>query len=275
MKKALIVSGFLAEIVSNQIVIPYGEIPHFPLLKHRHSCKTGQVVIGNVGNISVIFFTDMLHYYDGYTIQQCVIPVRISKHLGVFTLILANTANSVNLCTIMGDIVFIKDHFNLMDMAGHDPLEDTNDEKLGRRFTQINSMYDPTMVKQAKDVLARYWHLGMFDGVYAFLPGPSLETANEIKMLNKLDVDIVGMSTVLEVIAAKHCGMSVMAFSLITGTCSEYNYLSTDVEFKEVFVNQYAPILQKFLERFIKCHVKQYREPKCTENRNRFLETIC
>ena len=97
------------------------------------------------------------------------------------------------------------------------------------------------MIKQAKDVLARYWHLGMLDGLYGFLPEPSLETESEIKMLNKLDVDIVDVSMVHEVIAAKHRGLTVMAFSLITGTCSaECNCLTTVDEFREIFVNQYV-----------------------------------
>ena len=245
------ISEFLAEILTNRVTIAYDEIPNFPPPKDKCSCNAGHVVFGRVGDVSVIFFTRILQYCDGYTLQQCVMPVRILKLLGVPTLVIASTGECINQCLVVGDIVLIKDHINLMGMAGHNPLRGRNEDRFGPRFLAMNNAYDTSMVQKVKDLLRESdLENKVFDGVYACSSGPSSTTLSEVKMLDALGVDVIGKSVVHEVITAKHCGMKVFAFALITRTCDfEENVETPDTH--EQVVKQQAEILQKFLESFI------------------------
>lgn len=165
------------------------------------------------------------HYYEGYPLWMCTMPVRVMKLLGVCHLIASNAAGGLNKNYKVGDIMLIKDHVNIMGFAGNNPLQGLNDERFGPRFLSMHMAYHQEIVKKAREIAT---HEGFSDwiqeGVYTCLGGPSFETVAELKLLNLLGVDAVGMSTVHEVVTARHCGMTAFAFSLITNKCiTNYN----------------------------------------------------
>ena len=159
------------------------------------------------------------HFFEGYPLWQVVFPVRVMKLLGISTLVLTNGAGSINNSYAVGDIMFIKDHINLVNFGGMNPLQGYNDESFGQRFVPMNEVYDLNILKIAKTTAKELRMKGIQEGVYACVGGPSFETVAEAKALKVLGADVVGTSTVHEVIAAKHCGLKCFAFSLITTKC--------------------------------------------------------
>lgn len=165
------------------------------------------------------------HYYEGYPLWKCAMPVRVMKLLGVTHLIATNAAGGLNPNFKVGDIMLVRDHINLMGFAGNNPLQGPNDERFGPRFPPMNTAYDTELIKEAKKV-AQELNLQdiIHEGVYTCLGGPNFETVAELRMLSMLGADTVGMSTVHEVITARHCNLTVFAFSLITNMCiTDYN----------------------------------------------------
>lgn len=160
------------------------------------------------------------HYYEGYPLWKCAMPVRVMKLLGVSYLIATNAAGGLNSNYNVGDIMLVKDHINIMGFAGNNPLQGPNDERFGPRFPPMNKAYDKELLSNVKKIAVEIGlDDGLHEGVYACLGGPNFETVAELRMLKMLGVDAVGMSTVHEVITAIHCNMSVIAFSLITNAC--------------------------------------------------------
>ncbi len=202
--------GDLASYIENKVEIPYGEIPHF-------ACSTapghkGQLVYGSLNGKTVICMQGRLHYYEGHPMKDIIFPVRVMKLLGVETLILTNAAGGINREFQVGDLMLIEDHINFQ---GTNPLIGPNDEQFGPRFCDMSYTYTPALRNLAKQV-AKQLNIPLQEGVYLACTGPSFETPAEIRAFRVLGADAVGMSTVPEVIAASHCGMQVLAFSLIT-----------------------------------------------------------
>ncbi|KAF7229939.1 purine nucleoside phosphorylase 5a [Nothobranchius furzeri] len=207
--------GGLADMLKDQVVFNYKDIPNFPQSTvHGHA---GRLVFGTLKGRPCVCMQGRFHLYEGYPIQKITLPMRIFKMLGVETVILTNAAGGLNQDFKVGDIMVIKDHINMPGFAGNNPLVGPNDERFGVRFPCMSDAYDRELQQLAVDIGQELGY-GDFlkEGVYCVLGGPSFETIAECRILHKLGADAVGMSTVHEVIVARHCGMRVVALSLIT-----------------------------------------------------------
>ena len=199
--------GGLADKIEEPLFIDYKDIPSFPV--STAPGHKGRFVFGTLsGKKAVCRF----HYYEGYSTEQIIMPIRVMKLLGVKTLILTNAAGGINLNFNVGDIMAITDHINL---TGTNPLIGKNDSRFGERFTDMSYTYTPSLIDLASKT-ADELGIEIKKGVYLGLTGPSYETPAEIRAFRTLGADTVGMSTVFEVIAAAHCGMDILAFSLVT-----------------------------------------------------------
>ncbi|XP_065118427.1 purine nucleoside phosphorylase 5b [Paramisgurnus dabryanus] len=207
--------GGLADMLKDQQVINYNDIPNFPQSTvHGHA---GKLVFGTLKGKACVCMQGRFHLYEGYPIQKTTMPIRVFKLMGVQTMILTNAAGGLNQDFTVGDIMVIKDHINIPGFAGNNPLVGPNDERFGVRFPCMSDAYDRGLQQLAHDVAAELgFSAFMREGVYSVLGGPSFETIAECRMLRLLGADAVGMSTVPEVIIARHCGMRVFALSLIT-----------------------------------------------------------
>lgn len=202
--------GVLAEEIENPIKIPYDEIPGFPVSTVEG--HAGQLVIGTLQGKQVITMQGRFHYYEGYSLERVTFPVRVMKELGVKSVIVTNAAGGINETFTPGDLMIITDHINNF---GDNPLIGPNDPAEGVRFPDMSTAYSKTLVKLAKDV-ARELEIEIKEGVYVGNTGPSYETPAEIKMLRTLGGDAVGMSTVPEVIVARHSNLEVLGISCIS-----------------------------------------------------------
>ncbi|MDY7042011.1 MAG: purine-nucleoside phosphorylase [Chloroflexota bacterium] len=203
----------LADEIADADVIPYEEIPHFatPTIEGH----AGRLVLGRLEGREVLVMQGRAHYYEGYSMQRITLPVRVMRMLGVETLIVTNAAGGLNPQFRAGDLMLITDHINLVGMAGLNPLRGPNDSDLGPRFPDMSQAYDPTLRELALRV-ARRLDLPIWEGVYICLAGPTFETPADLRFLRLIGVDAVGMSTVPEVIVARHGGMRVMGISGIS-----------------------------------------------------------
>jgi len=190
--------------------IPYETIPNFPV--STVESHAGKLIFGRLSGKYVMAMQGRFHFYEGYSLQQVTFPVRVMKALGVKTLIVSNACGGVNPAHQAGDIMLISDHINLM---GSHPLIGKNDESLGPRFPDMYNLYDQELQKLAEQT-ALEEKIKLQKGVYLALTGPTLETGAEYRMVRILGADVVGMSTVPEVIVARHSGLKVMGFSIIT-----------------------------------------------------------
>lgn len=205
--------GSLADAVESPTVVDYADIPHFPLSTvPGHS---GRLVIGQLAGAPVCVMQGRFHYYEGYSLQQTTLPVRVMQRMGVRTLILTNAAGGLNPAFAVGDLMLVEDHINFMGMAGNNPLRGPNLDAFGPRFPAANRTYSKHLRDLALEVAARRG-LTLQRGVYIMLAGPNFETPAEIRMLRILGGDAVGMSTVPEALVAHHAGMDVLAISTIT-----------------------------------------------------------
>jgi purine-nucleoside phosphorylase len=205
--------GSLAETIHAEAVLPYEEIPHFP--RSTATSHQGKLVCGTLCGHCVVAMAGRLHAYEGYGLKQATLPVRVMRALGAELLIVSNAAGGLNPYFKNGDVMVIEDHINLM----HDnPLIGVNDDRLGPRFPDMSRPYDPDLIEQAQAV-ARREGFPLHKGVYIALTGPNLETRAEYRFLRQIGGDVVGMSTVPEVIVAAHMSMKVLAFSIISNVC--------------------------------------------------------
>lgn len=205
--------GGLAEEIEVEVEIPYAEIPYFvPSTVESHA---GRLLIGRFEGRRVIAMQGRLHLYEGYPAWQVVFPVRVMRLLGARTLVVSNACGGMNPLWAPGDLMLIADHINLL---GDNPLVGPNLDDLGPRFPDMSAAYDPELQRLAQEV-ALERGLPLRRGVYVAVSGPNLETAAEYRMLRVLGADVVGMSTVPEVIAAVHAGLRVLGLSIITDQC--------------------------------------------------------
>lgn len=202
--------GGLTDHIDAPTEISYGDVPHFPQSTvHGHA---GKLIAGTLGGKPVIMMAGRFHYYEGYSMQEVTFPVRVMKALGVETLIVSNAAGAMNPTYNVGDVMLIRDHINLFP---EHPLRGPNDERLGPRFPDMSEPYSLQLLALAKKVAAEQ-ALAVHEGVYAGLQGPTFETRAEYEWLYRMGADVVGMSTVPEVIAAIHGGMKCFGASIVT-----------------------------------------------------------
>jgi purine-nucleoside phosphorylase len=205
--------GALAREIEAEASIPYPEIPSFP--RSTVESHKGQLVCGRLAGQSVIAMEGRFHLYEGYSPWQVTFPIRVMKELGCRLLIVSNAAGGLNPLHNKGDLIVIEDHINLMGM---NPLIGPNDERLGPRFPDLIEPYDRELQDLALKV-ALEENITATRGVYVAVTGPNLETRAEYRLLRGLGADVVGMSTVPEVLVAVHAGMKVLGFSIITDMC--------------------------------------------------------
>ena len=234
--------GGLAGRLENPVYIPYSEIPGF--VASTAPGHAGRFVAGRLAGRQVLCMQGRLHFYEGHSMEDIVFPVRVMKELGIEALILTNAAGGVNLEFSVGDLMIIEDHINFM---GRNPLTGPNDEEVGPRFCDMTFAYTPALRELALKVAAEQG-VAVRTGVYLGYMGPSYETPAEIRAFRTLGADAVGMSTVPEVIAASHCGLPVLAISLITNMAAgiEKKKLSGDEVI--AIADQRAQVLQDLVQ---------------------------
>jgi purine-nucleoside phosphorylase len=205
--------GGLADRIESPAAIDYAEIPHFP--KSTAIGHQGRLVCGELNGTAVVAMQGRFHAYEGYPALQITLPVRVMKALGIELLVVSNAAGGLNPNFRCGDVMVIENHINLMNV---NPLIGVNDDRLGSRFPDMCAPYDRDLVECALDV-ARQKNFAAHCGVYAAVRGPNYETRAEMRFLRRIGADVVGMSTVPEVITAAHAGLRVLAISTITNIC--------------------------------------------------------
>ena len=241
--------GQLADDIEAEETIKYSDIPHFPV--STVVGHAGHLIFGKLSGVPVVAMAGRFHYYEGYSLQEVTLPIRVMKSLGAEKLILSNAAGSVNPTHQLGDLVFIKDHINLLP---DNPLRGPNDERLGLRFPDMLHAYDKEMLHYAVKV-AKENNIPAHTGVYIAMPGPNFETPAEYNFLHIIGGDLAGMSTVPEVLVGRHAGMKIFAASLVTDLGYPLENIR-EISHKEVLEvsNKAAPymrlVVRKLVERF-------------------------
>lgn len=205
--------GNLTDDILVAATVDYRDIPHFPVSTVQS--HKGKLVFGYLNGAAVVVMAGRFHYYEGYSMQQVTFPIRVLKYLGIQSLIVTNVSGSVNASMLPGDLVFIQDHINLQP---ENPLRGENDERLGPRFPDMSAAYDQQLNAKAL-AIAKQQGIPAHEGIYACLQGPNLETRAEYFFLHRIGADLVGMSTVGEVLVARHMGLPVMAISIVSNLC--------------------------------------------------------
>ena len=201
--------GKLADEIKDPLVIPYNELPGFPVstaIGHK-----GNFIVGELGGKCVIAMQGRIHYYEGYRMDQVVLPIRVMIRLGISTLFVSNAAGGTNLGYHVGDLMIIRDHINLLP----NPLIGPNLDEFGPRFPDMTRPYEPSLIRKAEEIAAEEG-IGLQKGVYVGVTGPCYETPAEYRFFRNIGADAVGMSTVPEVIVARHASVPVFGMSVIT-----------------------------------------------------------
>jgi len=209
--------GSFTDDIQIEFTLPYTEIPNFPVSTVQG--HKGALVFGTIGDKKVVAMQGRFHYYEGYSMQEVTFPVRVLKYLGVTKLIVSNASGGVNPNYEVGSIVILKDHINMMP---EHPLRGANDERFGPRFVNMSEPFSLKMIAKAKE-LAQNLNIKVQDGIYLGLQGPTFETLAEYKMVKIVGADCVGMSTVPEVIVARHMDLECFGLSVITDMGNEEN----------------------------------------------------
>lgn len=239
--------GVLADEIEEAARIPYKQIPDFPVSTVEG--HAGQLVFGKLNGVPVVAMQGRFHYYEGYSFDQVTFPVRVMKELGVGSLIVTNAAGGVNKDFSPGDLMLITDHINNM---GSNPLIGHNDSRLGVRFPDMSEAYSKDLIQRAKAV-AKALNIDLQEGVYVGNTGPTYETPAEVRMIRTLGGDAVGMSTVPEVIVARHSGLEVLGISCISNMAS--GILDQPLNHEEV-IETTERVKENFL-RLVKALVKE------------------
>ena len=218
--------GNFTDDIKIEFSLPYSEIPNFPVSTVQG--HKGALVFGTVGSKKVVAMQGRFHYYEGYSMKEVTFPVRVMKYLGVSKLIVSNASGGVNSNYKVGSIVLIKDHINMMP---EHPLRGKNDERFGPRFVNMSEPYSRKMIAKVKEIASEL-NIEVHDGIYLGLQGPTFETLAEYKMVKNIGADCVGMSTVPEVIVARHMELETFGLSVITDMGDEENI--EDVNHSEV-----------------------------------------
>lgn len=238
--------GNLVSKITIDVKIPYSDIPNFPISTVQgHS---GELIFGKIGSKKVLAMQGRFHFYEGWPIEKTVFPVRVMKYLGVENLIVSNASGGVNPNFSVGDIMIITDHINLMPVH---PLHGENEGRFGPRFVDMHEAYSKKMIAKM-DQVAENLNIPVQKGIYLALQGPTFETPAEYKMVKLLGADAVGMSTVPEVIVAKHMGMTCFGISVITDLGVEGAVESVSHEEVQKVAKNSEKLVGKLVEEFIK-----------------------
>ncbi len=205
----------LNDIMTNRITLAYDSIPH--LGKSTVKSHINELNIGQIEGKTVLTFSGRLHAYEGYSMKEITFPVRIAQGLGIKTLLMSNAAGGLNRNYVAGDIICLKDHINFMHA---NPLTGFNDHRLGIRFPDMSKAYDPTLRLLCKSICKKH-NLPYKEGIYLGLQGPSLETDAEYKAFKMMGADLIGMSTIPEVIVATHANIKTLVLSIVTNVFKE------------------------------------------------------
>lgn len=234
--------GELGNRIDVKHAIPYVEIPHFPVSTVEG--HQGRLLIGRLGNKNVIAMQGRFHYYEGYDMKEVTFPIRVMRMLGVDTLFVSNAAGGVNPSFQVGDLMIIRDHINLFP---EHPLRGKNINEFGPRFPSMAEAYSPRLIQLAETV-GQHLHIPLQKGVYAGLQGPSFETPAEYNWIRVIGGDAVGMSTVPEIIVARHSGMECFGISVITNSTASAEAIKTSHQEVQEIGNQAQPRLCKLFE---------------------------
>lgn len=205
--------GELAKEIESEVVLSYEDIPHFPV--STVETHEGKLIFGKITDLPIVAMQGRFHYYEGYTMQQITFPIRVMKFLGVKTLVISNACGGMNPFFRKGDLMIMDDHINLI---GDNPLIGINDDELGPRFPDMSEPYSKRLIELAERI-ALEEKIKIQKGVYVAVAGPNLETRAEYRFLRNVGADVVGMSTVPEVIVARHMDFEVFGISVITDEC--------------------------------------------------------
>ena len=237
--------GSLVNIIDITIRIPYSEIPNFPISTVKgHS---GTLIYGFIGNKKVVAMQGRFHIYEGWNVKQVTFPIRVMQFLGVNKLIVSNASGGVNPDFKVGDIMIIRDHINMM--PSH-PLQGKNDDRLGPRFVDMHEPYNLKMIEKFESI-AKEFNIHIQKGVYLALQGPTFETPAEYKMVELMGGDAVGMSTVPEVIVARHMGMDCFGLSVITDLGIEGHVEPVSHEAVQQAAKSSEKVISKLVQEFI------------------------
>lgn len=237
--------GRLAEDIQEKEIIPYSDIPNFPISTVQG--HGGNLVLGKLENKEVVAMQGRFHYYEGYNLKEVTFPVRVMKKLGAEVIIISNAAGGMNRFFKRGDLMLITDHINLF---GDNPLIGPNDKELGLRFPDMSEAYDRKLVELTLKVALKE-KIKLHQGIYVGLTGPTLETPAEYRFLIKIGADAVGMSTVPEVIVANHMGMKVLGISCITDLAINGVVVKTGLEEILKAASNAEPIMTKLVKKVI------------------------
>lgn len=239
--------GDMADTLDERTVIKYSEVPNLPVSTVQG--HAGQFVVGKLGNKKVIMMQGRFHYYEGHPMSLLALPIYIMKYIGVKSLIVTNACGGVNTDFVPGDLMIIKDHINF---AGNNPLIGKNNEEIGPRFPDMSTPYDKEYGILAKEV-GKSLDIELKEGTYMMFTGPTYETPAEVRMARIMGADAVGMSTVPEVIAARHCGLMVLGISCITNMAAgildqplnHEEVIETSTKVKSKFISLVNGIVEK------------------------------
>lgn len=237
--------GALSKEIKEKKELPYGNIPYFP--RPTVMTHSGNLVFGKIGNKPIVAMEGRFHYYEGYSMKEVTFPVRVLKALGIKTLIVSNAAGGMNPQFEAGDLALITDHLNLM---GDNPLIGPNEDELGPRFPDMSQPYARRLINLAEEIALKE-RIKIKKGVYVAVAGPNLETAAEYRFLRGLGADMVGMSTVPEVIVARHAGLEVLGLSCITDECLPDALKPADIKEIIKIASKSEPIMTRLIKGLI------------------------
>lgn len=238
--------GIMEQSISVERTLSYRDIPGFPVSSVKgHS---GRLLFGTLEGVPVVIMSGRFHLYEGYSAKEVTFPIRVFSRMGIKRLFISNAAGGLRKDLTPGSVMLIRDHINL---TFRNPLIGPNDEELGPRFPCMTEPYALRLLRKAKEY-AETRGIDLKEGVYAQIPGPSLETAAETRMLQVLGADAVGMSTAMEVIQAVHCGMEVLAISAVTNQNDPDNYLPASLEDVIAMAETAGPVIAEIFSGIIK-----------------------
>lgn len=237
--------GDLVKEIEQEVALSYKDIPHFPV--STVETHAGKLIFGKISGRPVVAMQGRFHYYEGYSMQQITFPIRVMKFLGVKTLLISNAAGGMNPLFRKGDLMVMVDHINLL---GDNPLIGPNDDELGPRFPDMSEPYSRRLIELAEKI-ALEEKIRLQKGVYVAVAGPNLETRAEYRFLRSIGADVVGMSTVPEVIVARHMNMEVFAISVITDECFPEALQPVDVADIIRTANEAQPRLTLIMKRMV------------------------